>query len=290
MSFEILTDSASNIGKALAEKNQIRVIPFPYFVNGVECSCVDSDSFDDVAYYNAMRSGTEVNTSQINPQRYIDYMESYLKEGKDLLYICIAGGISGAFHSSQIAREELLERYPQRKICLVNSLGASMGEGMLVLRAAKCRANGMEVEETAQRLDKLRMHIYQVFVVDDIRHLARTGRISNFTAAFGSMLGIRPMLKGSAEGKIVAYAKVRGMKQAIKFMADKYQALAHRDQMLSISHCDNPEGVQALVELLSQWTDPEKIMVVKHEPATGSHLGPGSLALFFEGDENVRFQ
>lgn len=290
MSFEILTDAAANIGKTLAEKNNIKIIPFPYFVNGVEYSCVDSDSFDDVAYYNSMRSGAEITTSQINPQRYIDYMEPHLKEGRDVLYISIAGGISGAFHSSEIAREELLERYPQRKICLVNSLGASMGEGLLVLRAAKCRANGMELEETAQRMDKLRMNIYQVFVVDDIRHLARTGRISNFTAAFGSMLGIRPMLMGSAEGKIVAYAKVRGMKQAIKFMAEKYETLAHRDQLLSISHCDNPEGAKTLVDLLSQWTDPENIMVVKHEPATGSHLGPGSLALFFEGDENVRFQ
>lgn len=290
MQYAILTDAAANIGKRLATKHDLEIIPLPYYIDDVEQPTVDSDSFDDVGYYDSIRAGAVISTSQINPQRFADYFEPHLQAGQDVLYISIAGGISGAFHSAQIARQELLERYPQRKICLVDSLGASMGEGMLVLRAAKCRANGMEIEETAQRLEKLRMHIYQVFVVDDIKHLARTGRISNFTAAFGSMLGIRPMLKGSAQGTIVAFGKVRGMKQAIKFMAGKFEALAERGQMLAISHCDNPEGVKTLVQLLSQWTDPENILVVKHEPATGSHLGPGSLALYFEGGADVREQ
>lgn len=289
MSFEIITDGAANIGRKYAQDFDIRVIPFPYFMNGVEQPYVDNDDFDDVAYYTALKNGAQVHTSQINPSRYMEFFEPFLKEGKDILFIGIAGGISGAFASSQAAREELLEQFPDRKICLVNSLGASLGEGLIVLKASECRSRGMGVIETMEEMNRYRMHIYQLFIVDDLMHLRRTGRISNFSAALGSVLGIRPFLKGSAEGKIEAFGKVRGKKAAIKAMADKFIALHRPCDRIAISHCNALEDANLLIELIAPYFPKENIILVKHEPATGSHLGPGALAIYFEGDETVRF-
>lgn len=289
MAFAILTDSASNITAALARERDIVVIPFPYFCDGKPCHCLDFDAFDEVDYYGRIKNGMTVTTSQINPQQYIDYMEPLLQEGRDLLFAGISGGISGSFASALIAAEELREKYPQRNIRLVDTQGASLGEGLLVLRAAMCRANGMELDEVADRLEKLKKCIYQVFVVDDLNHLRRTGRLSNLGAVVGTVLGIRPLLKGNGEGKIVAMSKHRGKKAAIKALADKYAALVRNNQVIGISHCNSPEDAQTLCTMLKALPNgPKEILLVKHEPATGSHLGPGSLALYFEGDEHVR--
>lgn len=288
MAFSIITDSAANLTNEIILKNDIGVIPMPYFYDGNEYSCSNIDEFNDKEYYDMMKSGTVVTTSQIWPQRYIDYMEPVLKEGKDILFVGISSGISGAFSSAQTARQELLEKYPEREIRLVDSLGASLGEGLLVIRAAKCRDNLMSLSETAERIKKLRHCIYQVFIVDDLKYLNRTGRLSNISALVGSLLEIRPILKGNAEGKIVATKKVRGKKRAIKEMAQRYASLVKDTQLVGISYSACREDAEYLAELLKKQSSPKEILLVKHEPATGSHLGPGSLALYFEGAEDVR--
>lgn len=288
MSFEIITDGASNLGKAIADKHNIHVIPFPYFIGGEEHASVNTDDYDDDAYFALLRDGVRVTTSQINPQRYMEYFEPLLQQGRDLLFIGIAGGISGSFASSQSAASELVKRYPQRKICTVNSLGASLGEGLLVLRAAEMRDSGMELEAVEAALNKLRMNMYQVFIVDDLMHLRRTGRVSNLVAAIGSMLGIRPLLKGSAEGTIVAFEKVRGKKQAIQALAGKYKTLHVGQDTVGISYCGCLDDAKYLIDLLKEINPDISTMLVKHEPATASHLGPGSLALYFFGGDDVR--
>lgn len=291
MAFAILTDAASNITIRLAQDEGITVIPFPYFCDGKSCGCVDFDTFDAQDYYGKMKAGMTVTTSQINPKQYEEYMEPILRGGTDLLFAGISSGVSGSFASAQIAAEELMERYPERKIRLVDTLGASLGEGLLVLRAAKCRANGMSLDETADRLEKLKKSIYQVFMVDDLNHLRRTGRLSNLSAVVGTVLGIRPLLKGDEHGKIVAIAKHRGKKQIVKALVDKYATLVKNTQLVGVSHCGCPEDAELLCQMLNALPNaPKEILLVKHEPATGSHLGPGSLALYFEGDENVRLQ
>lgn len=288
MSFEIITDSAANLSRKIAEKYNITVIPLPYYSNGVECACVDVDDFDDEKYYESLKNGLTVTTSQIIPQRYIEYMEPILKDGKDILFLGISSGISGAFASAQIAREELISLYPERKICLVDTLGASLGEGLLVLRAAKCRENGMELEETAERLEKIRKCIYQVFITDDLAYLRRSGRLSNLSAVIGTVLGIRPLLKGDSQGKIVAMGKIRGKKQSIEAMAQKLFSLGKKVQTIGISYAGCLKDAQYLIDLIKSKFSPSNILLVKHEPATGSYLGPGALALYFEGDDNVR--
>jgi len=138
----------------------------------------------------------------------------------------------------------------------------------------------------------VRPKIYQVFIVDDLMHLRRTGRLSNISAVVGSVLGIKPLLKGNEEGKIVAFEKIRGRKQAIKAMAEKYYALAENTvkQLVGISYAGCREDAEYLAGLIRQKFPPKEIMIVRHEPVTGSHIGPGSLALYFEGGSSVRFE
>lgn len=292
MSYAIVTDSTANLTAKQLEENNVIAIPFSYFLKEQEYNCRDLDSFDDKQYYDAIRNGAKVTTSQINPQRYIDSMQPLLEAGEDILFIGISSGISGAYASAEMARKQLLEEYPERRIELIDSLCAGLGEGLLVLKAAKCRLNGMELQETAQRLLSVRERIYQVFIVDDLMHLRRTGRLSNMGAIVGSVLGIKPLLKGNENGKIVAFEKIRGRKKAIKAMAEKYFTLAQNPthQTIAISHADCEEDAKYLASLLQEKLAPKEIILAKHEPATGSHIGPGALALFFEGDNDVRYK
>lgn len=288
MSFAIVTDSSANLPQNIILESQITVISLPYFIDGKECEAVSPDEFNDEEYYGKIKQGVSVSTALINPQKYIEYFSPILEKGEDILFVGLSSGVSGSFAAAIMAKEELSDTFPERKICLVDSLGASLGEGLLVIKAAKCKARGMDLEETAQRLEKLRKNIYQVFIVDDLNHLRRTGRLSNISSLVGLVLGIRPLLKGSDEGKIVAFEKHRGKKAAIKAMADKYNTLAKDTRLVGISHCGCKSDAEYLISLLNQKNPPKEILTVKHEPATGSHLGPGAIALFFEGDSNVR--
>ncbi len=288
--FAILTDSASNLTAKQLRDNDITAIPFPYFLRGKECGCDLLETFDDMAFYAALKNGEKVTTSQINPQRYIDFMRPLLEAGKDILFIGVSSGVSGAFSSAVMAKEQLAEEFHERKIELVDSLGASLGEGLMVLRAAELRAEGKTIGETAE---EVRIHIekmYQVFTVDDLMFLKRTGRLSNISAAVGTVLGIKPLLKGNEKGKIVAFGKVRGKAKVIAALAEKYDTLVKEPekQTVGISYCDCKEDAKALAELINKTNPPKKLIVVKHEPATGSHLGPGALALYFEGEKGIR--
>lgn len=292
MSYAIVTDSTANLSAKQLEENNVIAIPFPYFLNNQEYKYQELESFDAKQYYDAIRSGAKVTTSQINPQGYIDIMQPILESGEDILFIGIASGISGAYASAEMARKQLLEDFPERRIELIDSKGAGLGEGLLVLKAAKCRLNGMELQETAERMRLVRERIYQVFIVDDLAHLRRTGRLSNVSAIVGSVLGIKPLLKGNENGKIVAFEKIRGRKKAIKALAEKYFTLAQNPthQTIGISHADCEEDAKYLASLLQEKLAPKEIILAKHEPATGSHIGPSALALFFEGDNDVRYK
>ena len=288
--FAILTDSASNLTAKQLRDNNITAIPFPYFLKGKEYGCEMLETFDDMAFYAALNNGEKVTTSQINPQKYIDYMRPILESGKDILFIGLSSGISGAFSSAVIAKEQLNDEFPERRIELVDSLGASLGEGLIALKAAEYRAEGKTIGETAE---EIRIHIekmYQVFTVDDLMFLKRTGRLSNLSAVVGTVLGIKPILKGNEEGKIVAFGKVRGRAKVISALAEKYNALVKdpKTQTVGISYADCREDAKALADLINKTNPPKKLLIVKHEPATGSHLGPGALALYFEGEKGVR--
>lgn len=292
MSFTIMTDSTANLTNALRTMYHICEIPFPFFCENREQLCSRLEDFDEHSYYENIRKGMVVTTSQINPQCYLDHMCPILEDGNDLIFIGLSSGISGSFQSAVIAAEQLKTEYPDRTVQLIDSLGAGLGEGLLAIRAAKCRNNGMTLQETTDRLISLRDNLYQVFIVDDLMHLKRTGRLSNVGALFGTMLGIKPLLKGNEHGKIAAFEKIRGRRQAISRMAEKFRTLAQNPaaQLVGITHADCREDAEYLAQLLREKFAPKEILLLKHEPVTGSHIGPGALALFFEGAPGVRLK
>lgn len=288
--FDIITDSTANLTQKLIIENSVIEIPFPYFTEGKEPSFCTLEEFDDVEYYADIKNGLKVTTSQINPQKYIDFFRPSLENGRDILFIGLSSGISGSFTSATMAREQLAEEFPDRKIELIDSLSAGLGEGLLVLKAARLRADGASIESVVYSILEQRNKLYQVFIADDLIHLRRTGRISNASAIIGTALGIKPLLKGSEEGKIVAFGKIRGRTRAIDAMAEKYFTLAKNPELqtVGITYAGCREDAESLAQKLREKMPPKEFLILKHEPATGSHIGPGSLALFFEGDSDVR--
>lgn len=290
MSITIFTDTSANLLNKHIEENGLKVIPFSYYVEGEEHTCIDTDSFDAVEYYSLIKSGVAVTTSQITPQKYIDSFTPELEAGNDVLFVSMSSGISGSCSSARIAANQLMEEYPERKIKIVDTMGASLGEGLIALKACKLRDEGIGIDEAEAYLQDMVRHMCQVFTVDDLMHLRRGGRLSNLSAIVGTVLHIKPLLKGNSEGKIVAFGKVRGRKHSIEALAERYDRLAvePENQVVGIAHSACKEDAEHLAELLKRNRAPKDIIMVDYEPVTGSHVGPGALALFFMGDENVR--
>ncbi len=290
MSFVIMTDTSANLPTPETRKRGIGVIPLSYIVDGAERTCMDTEAFHSEEYYESMKSGVKISTSQINPQKYIDYMQPVLQEGKDILFVGMSSGVSGSFGSAKIAREQLLADFPERSIRLIDSMGASLGEGLLVYKAADLMEQGLSLDETADALLKERHCMCQIFTVDDLMHLRRGGRLSNASAIIGTLLNVKPLLKGNEDGKIVTFGKVRGRKAVIEQIAQRYEqwVKSPENQVVGISHANCPEDAQRLAQLLKRTCPPKDILIVEHEPVTGSYLGPGALALYFEADEDVR--
>ncbi|MCR5808101.1 MAG: DegV family protein [Clostridiales bacterium] len=293
MAFTIVTDTSSNLPSPLLREHGIGVLPLVYTVNGEELTCLDTEAFKDGVgeeYYAAIKSGTRVHTSQVTPQRYIEFFEPILKGGEDLLFVGMSSGISNSYNSSEVAASELRRAYPERKIRTVDTLAASLGEGIAVLHAIELRAKGLTVDETADWLLSMRQSLYQVVLLDDLMHLHRGGRVSAPKALIGTVLGIRPILKGDEGGHLVVCGKTRGRKRGLAVLAEKYEELVDRekDQTVGIAYTDCPEDAYALRDTLAAIWQPREIMVVRYEPVTGSYVGPGTVALFFEGRDGVR--
>ena len=288
--FRIVTDTSSNLPTAYLQAENITVIPFTFHTESGEQSCMDTASFDAKAFYTAMRNGEKVTTSQIPPQRFVDNIRPMLENGEDVLFVSMSSGISGSYASSKIAANQLAEEFPERKILTVDTYSASLAEGIVVMRAVECRKEGLSIDETYQILRALRHRIAQIFTVGDLRYLKRTGRLSNLEAAVGTVLQIKPLLKGDPQGKIVCFAKVRGRQRAIEEMAKRYEELvvSPETQTVCISHADCEADEQNLASMLRRSKAPKDILIVDYEPVTGSHVGPGALALFFVSDDNVR--
>lgn len=288
--FRIVTDTSSNLPTAYLQAENITVIPFTFHTESGEQSCMDTASFDAKAFYTAMRNGEKVTTSQIPPQRFVDNIRPMLENGEDVLFVSMSSGISGSYASSKIAANQLAEEFPERKILTVDTYSASLAEGIVVMRAVECRKEGLSIDETYQILRALRHRIAQIFTVGDLRYLKRTGRLSNLEAAVGTVLQIKPLLKGDPEGKIVCFAKVRGRQRAIEEMAKRYEEMvvSPETQTVCISHADCEADAQILASMLRRSKAPKDILIVDYEPVTGSHVGPGALALFFVSDDNVR--
>ena len=290
MSFTIVTDTSANLPTPRLEKLGAEAIPFSYLIEGEEHTCTDTEAFDGAEYYGRMRGGARVTTAQINPFRYEQTLVPLLERGEDVLFIGMSSGISGSYNAAEFTAEALKERFPQRRIRLVDTLSASLGEGIFVLYAAEMRESGLSLDETADRLLEMRHRMAQVFTVDDLMHLKSTGRLFGAAAKVGTVLQIKPLLKGNEEGRIVVCGVARGFKKAVAAMAKRYEELAEEpsSQIVGIAHADCPEAAEQLARLINESRPPKEILTVCYEPVTGAHVGPGTLALFFMGGEGVR--
>jgi DegV family protein with EDD domain len=290
MQFIAVTDTSGNLPTPLVKEYDLKMIPFAYFINGERFTCLDTESFDGDAFY-ALLKNTEVKTTQINPAEYADFFEPFLKEGKDVIYVAMSSGISGSCQSASIGAQMLLERYPDRTIEVIDTRGASLGEGLVAVAAAKMRDEGLSTQEAAKRLRMLSERMFNVFTVNDLLFLRRGGRLSNLSAIVGTVLGIKPILKGGEDGQISAFDTVRSRKRSVKALASQYEKYVVNagEQTIGIAHAACREDAEMLIDLIKNGEHPPKdILLVDYEPVTGAHVGPGALALFFESCEGVR--
>lgn len=288
--FKIFTDTSANLDTSLTKEMDIGVVPMTFFIDGCPNECLDTETFDHEDYYQKMREGLRPTTSLVAPQRYIDHFEPVLKNGQDILHVAMSSGISGSYASALAAKTHLLIKYPERSIRLIDTLGASLGEGLLVLKAVEYRDKNMSLDETANALNGLKANMYQIFTVDDLNFLKSTGRLSAIKAAMGTILNMKPILKGDKNGKIVCTSTVRGRIRALKSIAEDYnkKALLPEAQTVGIAHAGCLKDAELLASYIKKDRPPAKIMTVNYEPVTGSHVGPGTLALFFFGDDGIR--
>ena len=290
MSFVVMTDTSGNLPTRTANDYDLKVIPFAYFVEGDRRTCLDTDAFDGDAFY-ALLKNTAVTTTQINPIEYADFFEPFLKEGKDVIYVSMSSGISGSCQSATIGAQMLAEQYPDRVIEIVDTRGASLGEGLIAVQAAKLRDADVETREAAKRLRDASERMFNVFTVNDLMFLRRGGRLSNLSAIAGTVLGIKPILKGGEDGQISAFAVVHSRKRSVKALAAQYEkhVVDPENQTIGIAHAACREDAELLIKLIKESPKaPKDILLVDYEPVTGSHVGPGALALFFESYAGIR--
>lgn len=280
----IFTDTSANLPPALARQYHITVIPFRYTVGSEEFFAPEDGSFDGEAFYAAMENGAEVKTSMINSFAFCEAFEKAALDGDDVLYIGMSSGISGTYGESVAAAREMKERYPERKFVTIDTLGASLGEGMQVLYAAKLAEQGLSLEEITQKTESILDYVCQYFTVGDLEYLRRGGRLSRISAVMGTILNIKPLLMGNEEGKIVLFHKARGRKRSLDALAEKYAELADDlSASVGIAHCACEDDAAYLEQKLRAKGCEGEVISVWYEPVTGSHVGPGTVALFFYG-------
>lgn len=287
MSFVVFTDGCSNLPGSVLTRRDIRTLPFTYTINGQQVVYNgDIESFDAHAHYELLRAGELIQTSLANTQQFMDHFRPVLEAGQDVVYIGMSSGISGTYQASSMAAAELMEEFPGRRVRTVDSLGAGLGTGLLTILAADLRDEGKTVDEAADHLDQKRMDLCEFFTVDDLMFLRRTGRLSTTGALVGTMLGIKPILRGDEEGHIVVCQKCRGRKKAVETLAQLYETrvVDAGSQVVAISHGDCLEEAQALADKICAIAQPKELLFCPHEPVTGSHVGPGMLAVFFFGE------
>ena len=283
---QLFTDTSANLPVEIIDEYGIEVVPFSYTIDGVEY--IPEREFDGKAFYAAMRAGSEVKTSMVNAGTFIERFKTALDAGKDVLYIGMSGGISGTANAALMAKQELDEEYPDRKIVVIDTLAASLGEGLFVIKAAEQLKDGAALDAIEEAIRAQVPSMCQSFTVDDLKYLKNTGRVSGAAAIIGNVLSIHPILIGDYEGKIVVKAKVRGMKRTLDALAERYAELAlSKTETIGIAHADNEEGKAYLVQRLRDKGLTGKCLSVCYEPVTGSHVGPGTVALFFFGTDRM---
>ena len=283
--YKIITDSCADLSPEMIAALDVSSIPLTVLFRGENRNdCVD-DSIKEV--YDGLREGEVATTAAANPTGWASVMEPALQAGQDVLVLAFSSGLSTTYQSAVIAAADLEEKYPQRKILVVDTLCASLGQGLLVWYACQRRSAGASIEEVYTWCQNNKLHLCHWFTVDDLFFLKRGGRISGATALVGTMLNIKPVLHVDNEGHLVSVSKARGRKAAIAQLAEKAKELGagYENSTMFISHGDCLEDAQALAKLLQEQCGVKQVLINYVGAVIGSHAGPGTLALFFMGNQ-----
>ena len=281
----ISTDTSCDFPLEYVKQHDLPLVTLFYSIDGVtgENGCPSSDVLKN--FYDKMRAGSMTKTQQASIEDTEKVFREILKEGKDILHIAFSSGLSGTANAARLAAENMMEEFPGRKIIVIDSLCASLGQGLLVDYALKLQQQGKTMEETAKWLEDHIQNICHLFTVEDLKYPQRGGRISKTTALVGTMIGIKPVLHVDPEGKLVSISKVRGRKQSIQALVNKMEENIgkYRDekQPIFISHGDCIEDANYLAELVKERFGYDEFLINDVGPTIGAHSGPGTLALFF---------
>ena len=286
--FALFTDSSCDLPLHLAEEMQLTVLPLTLHMDGSDYkNYLDERDITYPDFYAALPKAQSVKTSATNTQAFIEAMEPVLDAGQDILYIGFSSALSGTCNAGFQAAAELREKYPDRKIYCVDSLCASMGEGLLVTLADQKRRTGASIEEVRDYVEDTKLHVCHWFTVDDLNHLKKGGRVSATAAFLGTMLGIKPIMHVDNAGRLIPVDKQRGRKASVRRLADEMQRLAINpaEQKVYISHGGCEEDAKTLANIIRERMGTTDITIGYVGPVIGAHSGPGTLALFFLGTE-----
>lgn len=282
--YQIITDSTSDLTEQQAKELGVTVIPMGFTIG--------SDSFRDYPderdisphdFYRRISAGESSTTTQISIEAFTETFEPYLKAGEDVLYAGFSSGLSGTFNNAAIAVRDLAEKYPGRNICVVDTLAASLGEGLLVYHAVQKKRAGAGILEVKDWLEQNRLRMAHWFTVDDLNHLRRGGRISGTSALLGNMLGIKPVMHLDNAGHIILMEKIRGRRQSLNTLVHHMvkTAVEPEKQMVFISHSDSPDGLAYVEEQVRTRCGATQFQTAPIGPVIGAHTGTGTAALFF---------
>ena len=288
MSFKIITDSCCNLPEDQIDQLDLTVLPLVFMVDGQQHqSYLKGEVTDLQQFYTHMREGKVFTTSLPNLSDAEAEFEAILRSGEDVLYLGFSSGLSGTFEAIRILAEDLGQRYPDRTIFTIDTLAASLGQGLLVYYAAKMREEGKSLEQTAAWVNDNILHMCHWFTVDDLMFLYRGGRVSKTAAFAGSLLSIKPVLHVDDEGHLIPVEKTRGRKKSIRHLFEHLKETHFSplsDQMLAISHGDCLDDALELKKMIEDEFGPQRWIINYVDPVIGAHSGPGTLALFFLGD------
>ncbi len=284
--YRIVTDSSCDLTPEMAEDLELVVVPLSVNYKGQEYpNFLDGRALDTKSFYDGLRSGEMTSTTAANPTLWAEHMEPVLRDGQDVLVLAFSSGLSTTYQAACIAAEELKDAYPDRKICVVDTLCASLGQGLLCWYVGNRRKAGASLEEARAFAEETKKNLCHWFTVDDLHFLKRGGRISSATAILGSVLQIKPILHVDDAGHLISRAKARGRKGAIQALAAKVGELCENpgQQTMFICHGDCIDDAAYLESLIKEQYKVPQVYINYIGPVIGSHAGPGTLAVFFLG-------
>lgn len=288
MNYVLLTDSSCDLSNELAKELNIEVLPMEFQMEGkIYKHYLDAREMSLEDFYSKLESGIYATTTQINYDSYVNYFEPYLEKGIDILYVSISLGISGSYNTCKIAIKDLQEKYPDRKIYIVDPCCDSAGLGLLMYYAGQKYKNGLDIDGLRDYLEEFKLKICHFFVVDDLDHLKRGGRISAVSATFGKALQIKPLLSADNDGKLVTVGKIRGTNKVYEEFVKKLQRDGEdlKNQTVFIAHANAADKAEKLKELITPYV--KEVVITKVGPVIGAHVGSGMMALLFAGNRNI---